>query len=79
VPLHSDGLDEVKASEPAHLALIAAEHSTAGSHHNELLVALSSRFSGRPAGLRPLVAAVEAIAGEQIEDGAISLERVEPE
>jgi hypothetical protein len=60
-------------------ARIAAEHSTAGAHHNGLLVALSSRFSRRPAGLRPLVAAVEAIAGEQIEDRIIYLERVESE
>ena len=60
-------------------ARIAAEHSTAGGHHNGLLVALSSRFSRRPAGLRPLVAAVEAIAGEQIADRIINLGRVESE
>jgi hypothetical protein len=60
-------------------ARIAPEHSTAGGHHNGLLVALSSRFSRRPTGLRPLVAAVEAIAGEQIEDRVIYLERVESE
>lgn len=60
-------------------AQIAAEHSTPGGHHNGLLVALSSRFSRRLAGLRPLVAAVEAIAGEQIEDRVIYLERVESE
>ena len=60
-------------------AQIAAEHSTAGGHHNGLLAALSSRFSRRLAGLRPLVAAVEAIAGEQIEDRVIYLGRVESE
>ena len=57
----------------------SAEHSTAGGHHNGLLVALSSRFSRRPAGLRPLVAAIKAIAGEQIEDRVIYLERVDSE
>jgi hypothetical protein len=56
---------------------IAAEHSTAGGHHAGLLIALSSRFSRRPTGLRPLVAAVQAIADEQIEDRVIYLERVE--
>jgi Domain of unknown function (DUF5615) len=60
-------------------ARIAAEHSTAGGHHNGLLVALASRFSRRPAGPRPLVAAAEAIAGEQIEDRVIYLELVESE
>jgi hypothetical protein len=60
-------------------APIAAEHSIAGGHHNRLLVALSSRFSRRPAGLQPLVAAVEAIAGGQIEDRVIYVERVESE
>lgn len=39
----------------------------------------SSRFSRRPAGLRLLVAAVEAIAREQIEDRVTFLERVESE
>jgi hypothetical protein len=56
---------------------IAAEHSTAGGHHNGLLIALSSRFSRRPAGPRPLIAAVQAIADEQIEDRVIYLKRVE--
>ena len=40
---------------------------------------LPSRFSRRPAGLRPLLAAVQAVAGEQIEDRVIYLERVESE
>jgi len=71
--------DAVLTENVGDFAPIAAEHSTAGGHHNGLLVALSSRFSRRPAGLRPLVAAVEAIAGEQIEDRVIYLERVESE
>jgi hypothetical protein len=41
-----------------------------------LLIALSSRFSRRPAGLKPLVDAVRAIADKQIEDRVISLEPV---
>jgi hypothetical protein len=58
-------------------ARIAAEHSTAGAHHPGLLIALSSRFSRRPAGLQPLIAAIQAVADEDIEDRVIYLERVE--
>jgi hypothetical protein len=56
-------------------ARIAAEHSTAGGHHNGLLIALSSRFSRRPSGLPPLIAAIKALSDEQIEDRVIYLER----
>lgn len=54
-------------------ARIAAEHSTAGGYHHGLLVALSSRFSRRPAGVQPLVDAIRAIADEQLEDRVIYL------
>jgi hypothetical protein len=57
---------------------IAAEHSTAGAHHNGVLIALSSRFSRRPAGLPALVTAVKAVADEQVDDRIVYLERVEP-
>jgi hypothetical protein len=53
---------------------IAAEHSTAGGHHHGVLIALSSRFSRRPAGVGPLIAAIKAIAGEQIADRVVYLE-----
>ena len=55
-------------------AQIAAEHSTGGGHHAGLLIALSSRFSRRPAGLQPLVDAIQAIADEEIENRVIYLE-----
>ncbi len=58
-------------------ARIAAEHSTAGEHHPGLLIALSSRFSRRPPGLQPLVAAIQAVAHEDIQDRVIYLERAE--
>ena len=54
---------------------IAAEHSTAGGHHPGVLIALSSRFSRRPSGIRPLIAAIQAIAGEQIADRVVYLRR----
>jgi len=58
-------------------ARIAAEYSTAGGHHHGLLVALSSRFSRRPAALQSLIAAITAIGHEQIEDRVIYLHRAE--
>lgn len=54
---------------------IAAQYVTMGAHHHGLLIALSSRFSRRPAGVGPLVAAVEAIAGEHLDDRVIYLAR----
>ena len=59
-------------------ARIAAEHSTAGGHHPGVLIALSSRFSRRPTGIGLLIAAIQAIAKEQIEDRAIYLESPQP-
>lgn len=57
-------------------ARIAAEHSAGGGHHAGLLIALSSRFSRRPAGVRPLADAIRAIADEPIEDRVVYLEPV---
>ena len=54
---------------------IAAEHSTAGGHHHGVLIALSSRFSRRPAGIGPLIAAIQAIIGEQIGDRVVYLNK----
>ena len=54
-------------------ARIAAEHSIAGGHHHGVLVALSSRFSRRPAGIGPLVTAIQAIANELVADRIVYL------
>jgi len=59
----------------ADFARISAEHLSAGQHHPGVLIALSSRFSRRPAGIRPLVAAIRAIADQQLEDRVIYLQR----
>ena len=53
---------------------IAAEHLNAGGRHPGLIIALSSRFSRRPAGRKPLIAAVVALATEQLDDRAIYLQ-----
>ncbi len=49
----------------ADFARISAEHLTAGHHHPGVLIALSSRFSRRPAGICPLVGAICATADQQ--------------
>ncbi len=54
---------------------IAAEHSTAGRRHPGLLIALSSRFSRRRAGARPLIEAIKAVAKHQLDDRVFYLER----
>ena len=57
-------------------ARIAAQHSTAGRHHAGVLIALSSRFSRRPAGIRPLIAAIRAIESQLLADRVVYLERI---
>ena len=56
-------------------AQIGAEHSTAGGHHHGLLIALSSRFSRRPVGIKPLIAAIKAIQRDHLDDRVVYLER----
>lgn len=53
---------------------LAAEQAMSGAHHSGLLIALSSRFSGRPAGLKPLAEAIQAVAGEDFHDRVAYLE-----
>ena len=57
-------------------ARIAADHGIAAGRHAGLLIALSSHFSRRPAGLQPLVDAIRAIADEHIADRVIYLKPV---
>jgi hypothetical protein len=57
---------------------IAAAHSTAGGHHHGVLIALSSRFSRRPAGIGPLIAAVPAVTDEHVADRVVYLVQVVP-
>ena len=57
-------------------ARLAAEVSTAGRSHPGLLIALSSRFSRRPSGIPALVAAVESVAQEILDDRVVYLKAV---
>ncbi|TSD98097.1 hypothetical protein FOS14_13965 [Skermania sp. ID1734] len=54
---------------------LAAELLTAGGHHSRLVIALSSRFSRRPAGIGPLTTAVAALVAEDLNDRVVYLQR----
>lgn len=58
----------------ADFVAIAAQHSTTGAHHAGLLIALSNRFSRRPAGYGRLVAAIKAHQSEDLTDRIAYLE-----
>jgi predicted nuclease of predicted toxin-antitoxin system len=62
----------------ADFARIAADHLTAGHHHHGVLIALSSRFSRRPARINALVAAIRAVAYDRLEDRVVYLEPGDP-
>lgn len=56
---------------------ISAEHLDAGNHHPGVVIALSSRFSRRRAGIPALVAAIRTIADQQLEDRVVYLQFAE--
>lgn len=58
----------------ADFAHVSAEHLNAGRHHSGVLVALSSRFSRRPAGIRELVSAICSVADQAFEDRVVFLQ-----
>ena len=62
----------------ADFARIAAEHLGAGGHHAGVLIALSSRFSRRPAGITTIAAAVQALATEVVRDRVLYLKAPSP-
>jgi hypothetical protein len=53
---------------------IAAEHLAGGQHYPGLLIALSTRFSRRPAGTEAIVAAIRDVADQPLEDRVVYLE-----
>jgi hypothetical protein len=59
-------------------ARISADHLTTGNHHPGVLIALSSRFSRRPAGISRLVTAISAVASEQLDDRFVYLKHADP-
>jgi predicted nuclease of predicted toxin-antitoxin system len=69
--------DVLLTENVADFARIAADHLTAGHHHPGVLIALSSRFSRRPAGRGALVAAVLTAADEPLKDRVVFLQRLD--
>lgn len=61
----------------ADFARIAPDQLTAGHHHPGVLIALSSRFSRRPAARDALVEAVLTTADEPLDDRVVFLERAD--
>ena len=57
----------------ADFARLCADQLTAGRHHAGVLIALSSRFSRRPSGIPALVAAIEAVIDETLDDRLVYL------
>jgi hypothetical protein len=55
---------------------LASERLTAGQHHCGILIALSTRFSRRPAGVPAIAAAVRSVAAEVLDDRVIYLEHL---
>lgn len=58
----------------ADYARISAEHLVAGLHHAGMLIALSSRFSRRAAGIGSLVTAICDLADQQLTDRLVYLQ-----
>lgn len=55
-------------------ARLASERLTAARHHGGVLIALSTQFSRRPAGIPVITAAVRSVAGETLDDRVIYLQ-----
>lgn len=53
----------------------AGERLAAGGHHPGILIALSSRFTRRPAGVPVIVATVKQVSREELSDRLVYLER----
>jgi hypothetical protein len=58
---------------------LCGEQVAAGRHHFGVLIALSSRFSRRPAGYGAIVTAVAAVAADHLDDRLVYLERPDQE
>ena len=70
----TDGGYALLTENVSDFARLGSEHVAAGRHHCGLLIALSSRFSRRPAGYAAIAAAVAAIAGDRLDDRLVYLE-----
>ena len=69
----ADGGDALLTQNVSDLARLSGEHVAAGRYHSGVLIALSSRFSRRPAGYSAIAAAVAAVAGDRLDDRLVYL------
>ena len=69
----TDGGYALLTENVSDFARLSSEHVAAGRHHFGVLIALSSRFSRRPAGYSGIAAAVAAVAGDQLDDRLVYL------
>jgi Domain of unknown function (DUF5615) len=70
----TDGGYALLTENVSDFARLCGEHVATGRHHPGVLIALSSRFSRRPAGYRAIVTAVAAVAADQLDDRLVYLE-----
>ena len=70
----ADGGYALLTENVSDFARLGGEPVAAGRHHCGLLIALSSRFSRRPAGYTAIAAAVAAVAGDRLDDRLVYLE-----
>jgi hypothetical protein len=70
----TDGGYALLTENVSDFAQLCSEHVAAGRHHFGVLIALSSRFSRRPAGYGAIAAAVAAVADDRLDDRLVYLE-----
>ena len=70
----ADGGYALLTENVSDFARLSSEHVAAGRHHLGVLIALSLRFSRRPAGYGAIAAAVAAVADDRLDDRLVYLE-----
>jgi hypothetical protein len=70
----AEGGNALLTENVSDFARLCSEHVAAGRHHFGVLVALSSRFSRRPAGYGAIATAVVAVSADQLADRLVYLE-----
>lgn len=69
----ADGGYALLTESVSDFARLCGEHVAADRHHCGVLIALSSRFSRRPAGYGAIVKAIVAVAAEELDDRLVYL------
>lgn len=71
----ADGGYAILTENVSDFARISGEHVAGGGHDYGVLIALSSRFSRRPAGYGAIVAAVATVDADRLYDGLVYLDQ----